>query len=373
MTTRLLLAGTIVLFLCSLLVLVSAPTAMLVIVAILIGEWGHYVALLAIVIAVIARRHGRLGVLTACLALLTALLCLSPAIRAARLARSLPARCDDAFGKTHQQRDPFRFADLFRHAATSDVVVTTHVYAQKLKLDLYQAKDAREAQPLIVMIHGGSWNRGSKEQLPEMNRYLAHARYAVAAINYRHTPQWQFPAQADDIFHALDFLKAHADEFHIDATRIILIGRSAGAQLALSAGYSGKEPAIRGIVAFYPPTDLIFGYDHPSARYVLDSKEVLREYLGGTPAQKHDVYVAASPTNFVNPTTPPTLLIHGGLDSVVWPVHSEMLDAQLQSARVPHLYLSLGWATHGCDANLNGPSGQLSRYAIDRFLESALR
>ena len=132
---------------------------------------------------------------------------------------------------------------------------------KNLKLDLYQSKDANQPQPLIVMIHGGSWNRGSKEQLPEINRHLAHEHYAVAAINYRHTPEWQFPAQIDDVFRAIDFLKTHADEFHLDATRIILIGRSAGAQMALSAAYAGKEPAIRGVVAFYPPTDLIFGYN----------------------------------------------------------------------------------------------------------------
>ena len=63
MTTRLLLAGTIVLFLCSLLVLFSAPTAMLVIIAILVGEWGHYFALLAFVIALVAFRRGKLGAL----------------------------------------------------------------------------------------------------------------------------------------------------------------------------------------------------------------------------------------------------------------------------------------------------------------------
>ncbi|MGZ4966772.1 MAG: alpha/beta hydrolase fold domain-containing protein [Chthoniobacterales bacterium] len=373
MTTRVLFLSTLVLFLCSLLVLVPAPTAMLVIVAILIGEWGHYFALLAIAIAVIARRRGKLGAFTSLLALMTASLCLSPVIRAARIAQTLPARCDQAFGEAGQGNDAFRIIDLLRGVPTSDVAVSTHVYAKKLKLNLYESRDATAPQPLIIMIHGGSWNRGNNAQLAAINRYLSHEHYAVAAINYRYAPKWQFPAQIDDVFRAIDFLKAHADEFHLDATRIALIGRSAGGQIALSAAYSGREPAIRGVVAYYPPTDLIFGYDHPSARWVLDSKKVLEEYLGGTPAQKRENYVAASPTNFVTATTPPTLLIHGGLDSVVWHVHSKMLDAQLAREQVPHLYLSLGWATHGCDANLSGPSGQLSRYAIDRLLQSAFR
>ncbi|MDQ2919898.1 MAG: alpha/beta hydrolase [Verrucomicrobiota bacterium] len=371
--TRFLFIIASALFLCSLLVLFSAPTASLVVVAILIAEWGYYFALLAIGIAVITWRRGLLGRLSASLALIAALLCLSPTIRAIRIAKSLPARFDNAVGATPNDEKPFRFLSLFRSPSFPDVAMTTHVYADALKLDLYQSKDAGTPQPLIIMIHGGSWNRGSKEQLPAINSYLAHEHYAVAAINYRHAPKWQFPAQIDDVFRAIDFLKARADELHIDATRLALIGRSAGAQIALSAAYSGRDPAIRGVVAFYPPTDLVFGYDHPSARWVLDSGEVLREYLGGTPAEKRAQYIAASPINFVTASTPPTVLIHGGLDSAVGPVHSEMLDARLEQAHVPHFYLSLGWATHGCDANLNGPSGQLSRYVIDRFLRTVFR
>ncbi len=72
--------------------------------------------------------------------------------------------------------------------------------------------------------------------------------------------------------------------------------------------------------------------------------------------------------NFVGASTPPTLLIHGRLDPIVWPAHSELLDARLQLAGTRHLLLALPWATHACDANLSGPSGQLSLYALDRFL-----
>ena len=105
---------------------------------------------------------------------------------------------------------------------------------------------------------------------------------------------------------------------------------------------------------------------------MLDSRKVLEDYLGGTPAQKPEVYAAASPSNFVNATTPPTLLIHGRLDPIVWPEQSERLAARLKENGRPYFHLYLPWATHGCDANLHGPSGQLSLYAIDRFLAYAL-
>ena len=112
----------------------------------------------------------------------------------------------------------------------------------------------------------------------------------------------------------------------------------------------------------------MLGYEKPSRRGVLDSKRVLEDYLGGAPDERAEAYAAASPVAHVNETTPSTLLIHGELDPIVWPIHSEALAARLQRAQRPHLYLSLPWATHGCDANLSGPSGQLSAFAMERFL-----
>jgi acetyl esterase/lipase len=250
--------------------------------------------------------------------------------------------------------------------------VTEHTYtnggSKPLKLDLYRSTHSQGTQPLIVMVHGGSWKAGNKEQLPAINRYLSQQQYTVAAINYQHAPAAHFPAPVQDVFSAIDYLKANAAELRIDATRIVLIGRSAGAQIALAAAYAGREPCIRGVVDFYGPADLVLGYEVPSRRWVLDSRKVLEDYLGGTPTQKPEQYAAGSPLNFVSSTTPPTLLIHGKLDPIVWFKQSELLSARLEEARRPHLFLELPWATHGCDANLSGPSGQLSLYAIDRFL-----
>ncbi|MGI9088552.1 MAG: alpha/beta hydrolase fold domain-containing protein [Chthoniobacterales bacterium] len=368
-----LLALAFLFFLCALLVLGSAPTASLWIAAIVLGEWGHDAALLAFLLALIAWRWSRAA---AFLALAAGLLCLLPAARALVLARTLPARCTSAFGNAENlsgRATPFSPLDLFRGLPTDGVEVSEQVYARDdpkhpLKLDLYRARDRTTAPPIILMIHGGSWNSGNKKQLPALNRYLAREGYAVASFNYRHAPEFRSPAQVEDVFRALDFLKANARVLALDPTRVVLIGRSAGGQIALSAAYAGRDPAIRGVVGFYAPSDLVLGYNHPSRRAVLDSQKVLREYLGGSPNEKSDAYAQASSINFVNVATPPTLLIHGLLDPIVWPEQSANLAQRLDQGGRPHLYLSLPWATHGCDANLSGPSGQLSTYAIDRFL-----
>ena len=365
-------------FLCSLLMLFPAPTDWLMAAAVVSGEWGHFSALVSLVLAAVTLRRGTAGKIVAVLALISAALFLTPLIRAMKIVRVLPARCDAAFAShAETTASPFRLPQLFRGVSTDDVQVRELVYAKNgkkdLKLDLYQPATRATSRPLLITIHGGAWSRGNRRQLPAINYALTRRGYDVVAIDYRHTPKWQFPAAIDDTFRAIDYLKTNAADLQLDVSRIVLLGRSAGGQIALFAAYAGKEPAIRGVIAFYAPADLVLGYDNPSAPGVLDSKRVLENYLGGTPAEKPTEYRAASPLNQVGAGTPPTLLIHGQLDSVVWPVHSQLLAERLTQARVPHLYLSLPWATHVCEVNLNGPSGQLSLYAIDRFLAAVMR
>jgi acetyl esterase/lipase len=121
-------------------------------------------------------------------------------------------------------------------------------------------------------------------------------------------------------------------------------------------------------VGFYPPSDQVFGYEHPSNPRVINSTQTLEDFLGGSPQTARAAYTSASPINFVGPSTVPTLLIHGTLDELVFAKQSERLDARLAAAHRPHLFLLLPWATHGCDYNFNGPCGQISTYAIERFL-----
>ncbi|MFL6595126.1 MAG: alpha/beta hydrolase fold domain-containing protein [Chthoniobacterales bacterium] len=351
--------------------LCTAPTSLMWIAAILITEWGYYAAIAALILAALTFRRGRLGAATAAFSLVAAILCITPAFRAAQMARELPDRCSAAFGASPTDATPFSFARLFRLVSRPDIDVREHVYAREnetsLKLDLYQKRGVTQPQPIVIMVHPGSWKGGKKSQLPGANFHIAQQGYAVAAINYRHAPTFQSPAPVEDVFRALDYLKSRANELHLDPSRIAFIGRSAGGQIALSAGYSGREPNLRGVVALYAPSDVVLGYEEPSEPLVLDSRKVLRDYLGGSPQENPQGYAAASAINFVS-AAPPTLLIHGALDPIVRPNQSRLLAAKLREINRPNLLVDLPWATHGCDANPSGPSGQLSLYAIDRML-----
>ena len=126
-------------------------------------------------------------------------------------------------------------------------------------------------RPLVVWVHGGGWSRGSKDDLPRSNPQLYSALlqegYAIASVGYRLSGEAQFPAPAQDINDALNFLHDRGGEYGVDGRAVVMAGRSAGGHLALLVGLANGhgtpsflEPArykVRGIVSFFGPADLL--------------------------------------------------------------------------------------------------------------------
>lgn len=381
---RLLLA--LAIFAVSLLAIRPAPTYRSWQLSIGVTEWGHIFALIPLILFLPGWRKTVSGRLAALLGVIAIMLGLSTLLRVLPIAQGLPGQLISAFGgkNPRQMQDayartqPFVARELITPPPPIRVRVDTMTYivraGKPLGLDLYRpSRQPVDLLPLVVMIHGGSWRGGSRADLPDLNRYLAARGYAVAAISYRFAPQFPHPAASDDVQSAIQFLKSNAPRFGIDAGRIALVGRSAGGQLALLAAYATRDPAIRGVAAMYPPSDQVFGYENPSNPRVINSTQILEDYLAGNPKTKPEAYRTASPINFVGASTVPTLLIHGDKDELVWVRQSERLDAKLAAANRPHFLLKLPWATHGCDYNFNGPCGQLSTYAIENFLGEVMR
>jgi acetyl esterase/lipase len=245
---------------------------------------------------------------------------------------------------------------------------------QSLSLGIYRPAYVHKPVPAILVIHGGSWRDGDRHDFGPFNAYLAARDYVVAAMDYRLAPRWRFPAARDDVLSAMAYLKVFANDLNIDATRIALLGRAAGGQLALLAGYTAQEPAIRGVISLYAPSDLRYEYEHPAPPKLADTRAALEAYLGGPPnSGPDDAYFAASPINFVSPSSPPSLLVHGAKDPIVRLDEASRLEAKLQAAGTKHLLLRLPWATHLCDRSFGGPCGQIVTYAVERFLDSVMR
>lgn len=243
-----------------------------------------------------------------------------------------------------------------------------------LKLDLYRPAQVGQ-HPTVVMIHGGAWQHGSSRDNASISRYLAGQGYTVVAITYRLAPRYRFPAQIDDVRSALEFIRQNAANYEIDLNRMAIMGRSAGAQLAMLAAYptntpikTPNHPPFRAVVNYYGPVDLAKGYYDPPNPDPIDSKKTLNAFLGGTPNQFPVLYQAASPINFVRPNLPPTLLIYGGRDHIVEAKYGHFLSEQLQISGNIATFLEIPWAEHAFDTLPSGISNQLALYYTERFL-----
>jgi len=244
---------------------------------------------------------------------------------------------------------------------------TTH----SLTLDFYSAS-ANTPRPCVVVIHGGSWRNGDSRQLPELNSILVKAGYHVASINYRKVPTCESPAPVEDLETALTYLRAHAAALQLDS-RFVLLGRSAGGQIALMGGYTMQALGVKGVIDYYGPADMIWGYQNPANPWVYNSCRVLEDYMGGSYSQQQQRYFMGSPIEFVNENSVPTLMIAGKNDVLVAYGHSTRLSEKLKKYNIPHYLLSLPWATHGFDYNINGPGGQLATYAVLHFLFAVIK
>jgi acetyl esterase/lipase len=271
---------------------------------------------------------------------------------------------------------PFALADVFRGISevrgdsSSDIRQRSMQFAQPdrvpLFLEIYQPSQSG-IHPTIVTLYGGAWQTGKPTVNSDFNRYMAAQGYTVVAIDYRHAPRYKFPAQIDDVRLALTYIQKNAKSLEVDLARVVLMGRSAGAQLAMIAAYSSALP-VRAIVNYYGPVNLTVGYRDPPQPDPINSRAVLKAFLGGTPDQKPDLYKKASPYTYIKAKLPPTLLVYGGRDHVVQAKYGQGLRDRLKATDNTAVYVELPWSEHAFDALFSGLGNQLALYYTERFI-----
>ena len=202
-----------------------------------------------------------------------------------------------------------------------------------LTLDLYLPEGASDP-PLVIYIHGGGWSGGSPKNPPL--RHLLDEDFAMAAISYRFSQEAKFPAQLEDVRDAVAWLVTNARKFGYDASRIALIGGSAGGHLAMLAGCALAIEAlpVRAVVSFFGPADFVLRAQTQPAKTQEPGGSVY-ELLGGTPAEHPGAARAASPAMRVGKHSPPLLIFHGTGDKVVYLDQSERMAAAYREAGRP--------------------------------------
>jgi acetyl esterase/lipase len=226
-----------------------------------------------------------------------------------------------------------------------------------LKLDLH--RPAVENPPLIVYVHGGAWRAGSKKDVPIGK--LMEQGYAIASVDYRLSTQAVFPAQVHEIKAAIRFLRANAESLHINASKIGILGSSAGGHLAALVGVTNGDKELEGkvgehleqssdvqaIVSFYGASDLQTILSQSTPHGLTVRIPALKLLLGDTPDKKPELARLASPVAHLDKNDPPLLLIHGDADPQMPPQQSQELAKAYQALGLPVTLIMLPGSKHG--------------------------
>ncbi len=337
-------------------------------------EFGHFIALALFIILVIGQKlnlRGFVDKFQLGLGYVTCAIFLYPLTLALIMQGPIVKNLKTDFQAIFPQNSIVSFKTLFFGRPTALVSFQTVKYKDDLTFDYYPAQNTTSA-PWILIIHGGGWSNGDSQQLPDLNSILASEGYAVFSINYRLSPKFKWPAQKEDAIDAVQFIKSNAERFKIKPDRWVVLGRSAGGQIAGSLAADAAVAPL-GLILFYAPTDLLFGYEVAEETDLINSRHLIEDELGGSPDQAISKFADSSFLNYVSDKFPPTLMLHGVPDTLSWYKHSERLLRRLKWAKVPSSFVKLPWAAHGFDFNLNGPGGQISTFAIEVFLNKYLK
>ena len=268
---------------------------------------------------------------------------------------------------------------------------------RQLLCDVWRPADGKTSGLAYIFLHGSAWAIGNKDMFTRhFFRHLVAQGHTVMDVAYRLVPEVDLYGMVGDAKRAVAWMKANAVGYGVDPDRIVLGGGSAGAHIAMLAGYTPGHPeltpddlknsnlSVCGLLTYYPPTDLVAG----SVRYNNERKPPvpvgtkadpknqflyagrLDILLGGYPEDVPDMYQLANPTNHVHHGSPPTLSLRGDRDCLNPLEGNEQLYAKLVEAGVPAIDVVFPWTEHGFDLAFPqvNPAAQSAMYDVDRFL-----
>jgi acetyl esterase/lipase len=239
--------------------------------------------------------------------------------------------------------------------------VTYHVASGvENKLDVYAPKNADGPVPVILLIHGGGWVGGLKETYVMRLLPYLEMGWAVVNVEYRMASVALAPAAVEDCLCSLRWIARNAEQYNLDASRVVVTGMSAGGHLSLTTGmipssagldrqceeraFSGPrapDPAnVAAIINWYGITDVVDLLAGPN------TKGYAVEWLGSL-VNREEVAARVSPLTYVSRDVPPILTIHGDADPIVPYQHALRLQEKLNAASVPNELHTVPGGGHG--------------------------
>lgn len=218
-------------------------------------------------------------------------------------------------------------------------------------LDVYYPKALAQARkqghviqqryPLVVFVHGGSWESGNKDQYAFVGQSLAQAGYVTAVINYRKAPEFIYPVFVEDTAQAVAWTYQNADKFYANPQQMAVVGQSAGAFNVVAAMSNqqflapyGLQPSdIKAVVGIAGP----YSYDFRTS----NSRSVFPS--DATPEQvMPDRLLQAGPSGL----QPAYLLLTAENDKVVGDQNTERMAQALQAVNAVVTVSEIKGASH---------------------------
>tara|TARA_R110002050_G_scaffold153728_2_gene281462 strand:- start:56400 stop:57443 length:1044 start_codon:yes stop_codon:yes gene_type:complete len=199
---------------------------------------------------------------------------------------------------------------------------------KKLRADMYFPKSGKgKVFPAVLLIHGGGWITGSKENLGVLAQHLALNGYVAITVSYTLSTEVPYPASVLDLKTAIAWMRANAKKYHLDPAKIAILGTSAGAQLATLVGLTPNSPIYGNKTSFSDEVQAIINIDgivsfvHPEAHEEGKSAGI---WLGGSRTENWKNWNEASPLGYAGQHSPPILFVnsaqprfHAGRDDLV--------------------------------------------------------
>jgi acetyl esterase/lipase len=268
--------------------------------------------------------------------------------------------------------------------ATSYDKVSDIIYAvvddRELGLDIYMPRGVEDPQ-LLVWIHGGRWLYRTKEDINTLA--LVEEGFAIASIDFRLSVDEPFPAQIHDIKAAIRFLRANAETYGYEATRIGVHGRSSGGHLTSLVGVTNGVKELEGelgdhldvssdvqvAVSYFGASNLTTILDQSTPFGVMLRGPALALLLGGPMEATAELAELASPVFHVDAQDPPLLLLHGDQDPQMPINQAHELHGVYKEHELPvHLEVIHG-AKHGTPEFFDAKRTEL----VAEFLKEHLR
>jgi acetyl esterase/lipase len=238
------------------------------------------------------------------------------------------------------------------------------------RMDLYTAPKSKTPTPIVINIHGGGWNHGTKESQAGFSQFFKRG-YAVANVEYRLVQVAKAPGAIEDVRCALIYIIKNAKALNIDVNKIVIMGSSSGGHLALMGGLLANNhifdtncPGVENIkvaaiIDKYGITDV-----HDWGYGVIKSKSATN-WLG-THATDSAFAASVSPITYVHKGNPPVFIVHGNADKMVPYQQSVTLHNMLLAAGVKTQFVTVEGGLHG---NFPKDKNDQVNEAITQFLK----